>query len=401
MSKIFDAATPGTGPMGAIGASAPSLDFEKFNSSFDLSLRSKSDNNFNPQPEGNVKSSGAHNPENREGIYAIQTDRGDLYPTVETQINITGQQQFKNRLQDTVKPTTKETTLFSYDGNIAPVTKSQALYSQFIPAYAEINGTQVRIGGASNYGLRSAVEHSYFAGAATTGVNNSVMQNPDVVYKNVWNKPDFNTDGPGTFNGAKPDGSKFQNYKVITEPTTNGLKLSYNLETQGSNIHDHSLLLNKNVNGIENRYTASYQIAPLLSNPLNVIWNPSGKGEIPAFNCNTNPQDFSYSNMKHLPDDTFIQSNGNVNSWDPSNYSNSYALGIEKGIHNERIEWEQAHNSRPGVIYDSEKALPATCYSGNRSVDDLFWNNKEEISRAFPYTDNTYTTLGDPSAGYL
>ena len=36
--SYFDAAVPGTGPMGMVSAKAPSTDFEKFNSSFNLSL---------------------------------------------------------------------------------------------------------------------------------------------------------------------------------------------------------------------------------------------------------------------------------------------------------------------------------------------------------------------------
>lgn len=400
MNNNIDLCVPGTGPMGP-GGMAPnqSLDFEKFNSSFDLSLRSRSDLNLNPQPEGNIL--GTSLPQNREGIYAIETDRGDLSPTIETQINMTGQQQFQSVLQDPVRPTMKETTLYAYDGTIAPVTKNQALYTQFIPQYANINGKSVRIGGSSNYGLRSAVEYSYFAGAAITGINNSIVQNPDsAIGKNTQPVPDFNVDGPGTFNGARPDGSREQNYRLITKPTTAGLKLNYNLETDGGSLHDYSLLLGKQVDGIENRYTASYQIAPLLNNPLSVIWNPSGQGEVPAFYCNTNPQDFSYSNMKNLPEDHYIEGGYN-DSFNTLNSSNAYTLGIEKGIHNGRIEWELGHNNRPGVIYDSEKALPATCYSGARSVDDIFMNDQQEINRAYPYVNNEYTTLGDPSAGFI
>ena len=402
---VIDLATPGTGPLGP-GASAPlqSLDFEKFNSSYNLSLRSKSDLNVNPQPEGNVHIASANSPENREGIYAIETDRGDLYPTIETQINFAGPQQFQSTLQDPVRPTMKETTLFSYDGTLAPVTKNQALYTQFIPQYANIGGKHVRIGGSSNYGLRAATEYSYFAGAATTGINNSVVQNPDAaIGKNTQPVPDFNVDGPGTFNGARPDGSNQQNYRRITTPTASGLKYNYNLETDGGSLHDYSLLLGQQVHEIENRYTASYQIAPLLENPLSVIWNPSGTGEIPAFYCNTNPQDFSYMNMKNLPEDQYVQGGYN-DVWEPNPHtdsSNAYLLNVEKGIHNGRIEWEMGQNNRPGVIYDSEKALPATCYSGARSVDDLFMNDQLEINKAFPWTNNEYTTLGDPSAGFI
>jgi len=427
MGDNFDLANPATGPRGPFGfAPSQSLDFEKFNGSYDLSLRSKSDLNLNSQPEGNVVMASANLPENREGIYAIETDRGDLYPTVETQINMSGPRQFESGLQDAVRPTMKETTLYSYDGTVAPVTKNQALYTQFIPQYANIGGKHVRIGGSSNYGLRAATEYSYFAGAATTGINNSIRQNPDTaIGKNTQPVPDFNVDGPGTFNGARPDGSREQNYRLITTPTASGLKFNYNLETQedqfyypvGNNIdqkpaqnikliqkpNNYSPLLGQKVDGIENRYTSAYQIAPLLDNPLSVIWNKEGKGEIPAFYCNTNPQDFSYMNMKPLPEDQYVQGGYN-DVWAPDNgtvSSNAYLLNLEKGIHNGRIEWELGHNNRPGVIYDSEKALPATCYSGARSVDDLFMNDQLEINRAYPYVNNEYTTLGDPSAGFI
>ena len=400
----FDACTPGTGPMGLVAAPSQSLDFEKFNGSYDLSLRSKSDLNLNPQPEGNVKLGAADSPENREGVYVLETDRGELYPTIETQINMTGQQTFQNRLQDVIKPTTKETTLYAYDGSIATVTKNQALYDQFIPSYANINGKSVRISGGSNFGLRTATEYSYFAGASPTGINGSIIQNPDTaIGKNTQPVADFNVDGPGTFNGAIPDGSKYQNYRLIAQPTASGLKFNYNLETEGSKLHDHSLLLNQQVDGIENRYTASYQIAPLLTNPLSVIWDSKNEGEIPSFYCNTNPQDFSYMNMVHLPENEYIQGGYN-NEWAVNagmDSANAYLLGMEQGIHNDRIEWKQQHNDRPGVIYDSEKALPATCYSGNRSVDDLYFNDQTEINRAYPYVNNEYTTLGDPSAGFL
>jgi hypothetical protein len=400
----FDACVPGTGPIGLVASPATSLDFEKFNGSYDLSLRSKSDLNLNPQPEANVKLAGPNSPENREGIYVLETDRGELYPTIETQINMTGQQTFQSRLQDDIRPTTKETTLYSYDGHVGTITKNQALYTQFIPQYAKIGNNTVRVGGSSNYGLRTATEYSYFAGASPTGINGSIIQNPDsAIGKNTQPVADFNVDGPGTFNGAIPDAARFQNYRLITQPTASGLKFNYNLETQGSDLHDHSLLLNKHVDGIENRYTASYQIAPLLTNPLNVIWDPDNKGEIPSFYTNTNPQDFSYMHMVDLPKDQYVNEGYN-DVWAPDSAktsSNAYVLGMSAGLHNPEIEWKQATNDRPGVIY-GDKALPGTSYSGNRSVEDLFMNDPVEIKRAFPYLGpNEYTTLGDPLAGFV
>ena len=190
--SYFDAAVPGTGPMGLVSAKAPSTEFEKWNGSFNYSLKSKSDYNLNPQPEGFVTAGFPKSETNREGIYAIETDRGELSATAYTQVNANGQKTFQNRLQDEVRPTMKETTLYSYSGTITPGNNvQQSVYSQFIPTYANIKGQQVRISGASNFGLRTATEYSYFAGPTTTGINGSVIQNPDAaIGKNTqfeWN----------------------------------------------------------------------------------------------------------------------------------------------------------------------------------------------------------------------
>ena len=405
LCDYFDAAFPGTGPMALVGAPSQSLEYLKYNSSYNLSLRSKSDLNLNPTPEGFLKIAGPKAELNRTGVYAPDTDRGELSATAYTQVNVKGQRQFQNRLQDTVRPTTKETTLYTYDSAPASIHTNQSLYTQFIPEYTKIGDKNVRVGGATNYGLRTAAEYSYFSGAAPTGLNNSMVQNPDVALgKNTKPVADFNVDGPGTFNEARPDAGKFQTYSPFAVPTTNALKLNYNLETQGSDLHDFSPLLGKKATGIENRFTASYQIAPLLENPLHVIWNPDNKGDVPAYYCNTNPQDFSYMNMKNLERDTFVKTEGYNDQWvnSPSkNSSNAYILGIDKGIHNERLEWNQGLNDRPGVVYSPDVALPGTCYSGSRSVDDMYFNDRSLIKKVYPYVDNTYTTLGDPSAGFI
>lgn len=393
MTSTFDLATPGTGPMRITSALNHSIEDLKYKT-YNISLRSKSDLNLNPNPEGVVKIVAPELPITREGIYAIQTDRGDLSATIETQINVKGNQQFKNRLQDYLKPTTKETTLYAYDGNIAPITSKQSQYSQYLPEYLKIEGKELRISGTQNYSLKSATEHSYIPGAATTGLNNNVVQDPNAVINNLWKRPDYNVDGAGTFAGAKPDKSKFQNYTSIATPTTNGMRLDYNVETDGDN---YSLLLNNNVKGIENRQVASYQIAPLMNNPLHKIWNPEDKGEIPAFYCDSNPSDFSYMELKHLPD----------NEWSPDAFkkggqsANAYILGMEEGVHNKHIEWRQGFNNKPGIVYDSH-TTPGSCYSGNRSVKDLYSTiGSDEYNRALQHVDNTYTTLGDPSAGFI
>jgi hypothetical protein len=396
----FDAAVPGTGPMRSV-VPTQSTDFEKYDSSYNYSLKSKSDINLNPQPEGFVFSAYPKAEQNREGVYAIDTDRGELYPTVSVQVNTSGQKSFQSRLQDVVRPTTKETTLYAYDGFVAATKPKPTPYSQFIPTYTDIGGKQVRIGGASNFGLRTATEYSYFATPGPTNINGQALQNPDTaIGKNTKPVPDENVDGPGTFKGIMPDGSKYQQYRLISQPTSSGLKFNYNLETGGSKLHDYSQLLGKEVEGIENRYTASYQIAPLLTNPLNVIWDPDNKGEIPAFYSNSNPIDYSYEVMQNLPQDEYI-AGGYNGKWaaDPKATStNAYILDLEKGIYNPRLNWYQAPNTLPGVVYDeySTQHIPDLSYGGKYPVFEQY-----RINQGYQTVDNTYTTLGDPSAGFI
>ena len=398
----FDQAAPGTGPPGLVNAPAQSLDYAKYNGSYNLSLRSKSDFNLNPQPEGFVFGAFPKSEQNRQGYYAIETDRGDLAPTAYTQVNANGPKLYQVRLQDDVRPTMKETTLYSYDGSIATVTPQQAVYSQFIPQYSNIDGKQVRIGGSTNFGLRTATEYSYIPGAGPTAINTQVIQNPDLkIGKNTKPVSDENVDGPSTFKGVVPDASKYQQYRVIAKPTTNALKLNYNLETEGSCLSDYSSLLGKNVDGLENRYTASYQIAPLFNNPLNVIWDPDNKGTIPPFYCIEKPADYAYDGFQNLPADEWI--NGGYNdTWVKDNSktsTNAYILGLEKGIHNPRLEWEQGVNNFAGMSYNPYSDYnknSTTCYGGNVPVYGQY-----TVNQHIQVPNSTYVTYGDPSAGNI
>jgi hypothetical protein len=398
----FDAAAPGTGPMGFVNAPAQSLDFTTYNTSFDFSIKSKSDYHLNPQPEANVFAGFPKAPQNRSGIYAPDTDRGELSATAYTQINVTGEKQFQNRLQDQVRPTTKETTLFAYDGVMAPaVTTAQSTYSQFLPQYSNINGKEVRVGGSSNYGLRTATEYSYIPGASSTGINGQAIKNPEMIGKNTKPVADFNVDGAGTFNGAVPDGGRFQQYRPLPQPTASGLRFNYNVETEGGSVADYSPLLGKQVDGIENRYTSSYQIAPLFTNPLHVIWDPDDKGEIPALFSADQPVDYAYTSMKDLPEDTFVSKDYN-NVWDndtSKRSTNAYILDLDEGIHNPRIEWNQGTNELSGIVFmptTTNQYVPTTSYGGDTTVSQQYTRNQH-----IGYTNNTYTTFGSPLAGYL
>jgi hypothetical protein len=135
-------------------------------------------------------------------------------------MNVKTHRNFENRLQDPVRPTTKETTLYTYDGSIAPKIQAPTDYSNILPYYAPIDGQKVRVSGSTNFGLRSATNYSYIPGAGPTGYNQSAVQNPDVQVDNLWKRPDYNVDGPGTFKGVIPNGERFSQYRRITEPST-------------------------------------------------------------------------------------------------------------------------------------------------------------------------------------
>ena len=424
----FDQAWPGTGPPALVSAPSQTAELAKYDDSFNLSLRSRSDFNLNPQPEGMVTSAFPKSEQNREGYFAVETDRGELSATAYTQVNVSGQKSFQTRLQDELRPTMKETTLYVYEGQAAPLQNKQSVYSQFYPSYANLDGKSIRIGGASNFGLKSATDYSYFSTPGPTSMNGSVISNPDArIGKNTKPVPDFNVEGASTLYGAIPNGSHYQQYRLITKPTASGRKFDYNLETEGDSLpekqikssftnvtkgvpsewngryeHDFSPLLGKKIKGIENRYTASYQIAPLLTNPLTVVWDPDNKGEVPAFYGLTDPADYAYMNQKPLPPDEFIE--GGYNSiWqnDKSKCSsNAYILNIEKGVHNDRIEWKQGINTSAGAVMDRQdttvNALPDKTYGGKYSVFDQYLRNEK-----LPFYDGTYTTLGDPLAGMI
>ena len=421
----FDQAVPGTGPPGLVVPSQ-SIDWAKYDGSFNLSLRSKSDLNLNPQPEGFVGAAYPKSETNREGVYALETDRGELSATAYTQVNISGQKTFQNRLQDELKPTMKETTLYAYDGTPHSAVSNPSLYSQYYPQRSLINGKEIRTGGSSNFGLKSALDYSYFSTPGPTSANGSVISNPNArIGINTKPVPDFNVDGSGTLYGAIPDAGRFQQYRVISKPTTSGLRFNYNLETQsdapvsikenfegsppkvksewnGNSVHNYSELLGHNVDGIENRYTASYQIAPLLTNPLNVIFNPTDKGTIPPFYGNAEPNDFAYMQLKKLPPDEWIPGGYN-DTWqnDPEKTStNSYILNIEPGVHNDRIEWRQGLNTVAGPIYNRQNMegnlFPDKAYGGKYSVFEQYLRNDK-----LQGYDGMYTTLGDPNAGQI
>ena len=139
----------------------------------------------------------------------------------------------------------------------------------------------------------------------------------------------------------------------------------------------------------------------MFTNPLSVIWDPDNKGEIPELFNNTSPTDYAYETFQNLPKNEYT--GGGYNSdWsnDKSKTStNAYILGLQQGVHNPRLEWAQGENTLPGVIYSPDnidQKTPAIGYGGPIDVYQQYMMNQ-----AYRRSNNTYTTLGDPGAGFI
>ena len=65
-------------------------------------------------------------------------------------------------------------------------------------------------------------------------------------------------------------------------------------------------------------------------------------------------------------------------------------------LYDSMINWQQGRNDRFGQI-NNGKVQPGVSYSGNRSLDDMFQGDQEAMNKAYPYVNQRYTTLGDPS----
>ena len=72
---------------------------------------------------------------------------------------------------------------------------------------------------------------------------------------------------------------------------------------------------------------------------------------------------------------------------------------MQQGNHNERLEWVQGVNNHTGVVYTPDtqnEKVNSSCYGGENSVYDQYISNLQN-----GYNNNTFTTLGDPLAGYI
>ena len=106
--------------------------------------------------------------------------------------------------------------------------------------------------------------------------------------------------------------------------------------------------------------------------------------------------------MKDLPENKYI-SGGYNETWKPNKTktsANAYILDLEQGVHNPRLEWSNGVNTLPGIRYSPDdigkEPVPMMQYGGTKSVFDQYLNN---ISQSYP--NNTYATLGLPTAGYI
>ena len=207
-------------------------------------------------------------PKDRHGVYVLETDRGELHPTTNTQIAL-GSIVSKpaNHLQDDVRTTMKETTHYSRMGPMMDtVTRKPADYSSVDPTYRMVNGQKIRVSGVDNFAMKATTNYSYVPGAN----RGFVVQDPDSRVSNLYQRPDKNVNGGSTLTRAQADGGRFQQYRVMPKPQFSGRRETFNMESSDGT-------------GMETRFIDAYNIQTQFNQPLNQVYNPTSKGTIPPY----------------------------------------------------------------------------------------------------------------------
>jgi hypothetical protein len=369
----IDLAAPGSGP-----AKTPvplqTTEKVKWEQSYDTSLRSKSDVNITPASGGFVK--GDSQPKDRHGVYVLETDRGELGPTSNTQIAL-GSIVSKpaNHLQDEVRTTMKETTHYSRMGPMMDtVTKMAPDYSYVDPTYvSSADGKKVRVSGIDNFSMKATTNYSFVPGAN----RGFIIQDPDNRVPNLYQKPDKNINGTSTIQRAQPDAGRFQQYRQLPKPQFSGLRETFNTESSDGS-------------GMETRFIDAYNIQTQFNQPLNQVYNPTNKGTIPPLYTNSQPTDYStFKMMKPPQDKPYTPGLTNINS---------YVLGMDQGFYNPMIEYTQSRNTRPGQIIDGV-AQPGKSYSGQVNIQQMY-GDRQNIIKGNKFIE-PYMTLGDTTQHYV
>lgn len=343
--------------------------------------------------------------------YVNQTQRGEVHPANESQLNLKGDDVWNNlSFLDNPKITTKETTEYAYAGNAQReedgvkfytykdnpkvTTKETTEYAYSGNALREKDGvkfytykdnpkvttketTEYAYSGNAQRERDATQNYTQFTKGADiytirggTLVQNWVLppgrQNILGEAEARMGKIDFGTfgndqhyDGPGTINQALPNASTYQNSYMIGYQRPNPNKLQ----------------------GVDDRQLAGYQVQNLGKNPLS-IFTTNPEGEIPGFECYVQPRD--YSTMK----------NGDNECPAPNQHRESYK-GIDATVavypnadarnprvnpnaelvYNESTDSTDANTfiKQPARVANTVPDIGGTCYSG-RSV--YGWNTK-------------------------
>ena len=373
MSNLnVDLAAPGSGPAKAV-VPQQTTEKAKWDRTYDTSLRSKSDVNITPSTGGFVL--GQKQPKDRHGVYVLETDRGELGATINTQIGLKGHNKPTNHLQDEARTTMKETLNYSRMGPMMDaVTKKAPSYSSVDPTFVtDAQGKKIRVSGIDNYSLKATTNYSYMPGAN----RGWVIQDPDNRVSNLYQRPDKNINGTSTIQRAQPDAGRFQQYRMMPTPQFSGNRESFNLESSDGS-------------GMETRYIDAYNIQTQFNQPLNQVYNPKSKGTIPPLYTNSQPTDYSTFKMVKPPQNE---------PYRPGlNSINSYVLGMNNGFYNPMMEYTQERNTRPGQIIDGV-AQPGKSYSGQVTLNQMY-GDRQGIIKGNKFIE-PYMTLGDTTHHYV
>jgi hypothetical protein len=265
---VFDPASVGTGPLAPVNGGHVFHNPMTFMNT-DHNIRVKADNQTTTHHLTNVTSaSGSYRSrvQDKSAITVFTTNRGNINPAMETQLNLKGNVNTKQfTFLDGAKTTTKQTTLFNWNGGVTSNVPNQMTQSHYT--------TKDGSGGVTSIPTNKNPIIGYIPGGSRVTGNMTQVSPGEVNFKEMDNDR-IRTEGGGTLHQAVPELSRIN---PILKEHTGRVQFNPNRTRQ----EDHTR-------------TECCLVDGLLTNGFS-IYNNGKKDELiyPSFMSDSKPADYS------------------------------------------------------------------------------------------------------------
>jgi hypothetical protein len=264
---VLDPANPATGPLAPVNGGHVFHNPVTFMNT-DHNIRVKADNQTTNHQLSNVTSTTAPRGriQDKSAMTVFTTTRGNINPAMETQVNIKGPVNTKQfSYLDGARTTTKETSLFSWNGGITNNVPNQMTQSH----YTSKDGS----GGSTSIPTNKNPIIGYIPGGSRV-TGNMTQVSPGEVNIKEFDNDRICTEGPGTLHQAVPELSRINH---VFKEQVGSVQANPNKLQQ----EDYSR-------------TDSALISGLLNNGFSIYNNGNTKDLVyPSFMCNSRPADYS------------------------------------------------------------------------------------------------------------